>query len=419
MDVQVNEPLQINVNGRQAFLTIAKALDYVGVDDVHHAHRVAYIAYECGKALHWSDEKLERTFYAGLLHDCGVVSSKEHNDLLSEISPANVNDHCIHGYYALKENTLLSTFAEIVRYHHTPWHELAELSIDDESKYISAMIHLADRVDFLRSQYAQENHPEIVTLFKSEIAKIIIELSGHHFEPSFVDAMVQLIDQDGFWFAMNAERIEILSLEFTRYQPFNHVLNIDEVTELALFLANLVDAKSPFTFQHSQRVAIISQMLANDLGLDEIIGRQLFVAGLLHDVGKLRTPDEILYKNGQLEGVELSIMKRHTTDTLVTLGAFFPNSNVAKWAANHHEKLDGSGYPYNLTKDKLDIESRIVAIADIYQALTQNRPYRHSLSIAEIFTIMDPLIEQGKLDANVYAVIKHNAQRYYDVALGK
>lgn len=419
MGDQASERLQISVNGRQAFLTIAKALDYVGVDDVHHAHRVAYIAYECGKALNWPDEKIERTFYAGLLHDCGVVSTKEHVALLGEISPSNAEDHCIHGSHALKENALLCSFADIVRYHHTPWRELKDIPIDDESKIISAIIHLADRVDFLRSQYAQENHPEIVTLFKSEIAKTIIELSGRHFEPTCVTAMVRLIDKDGFWFAMNAEHIEILSLEFTSYQPFNHLLSIDEVTELAFFLANLVDAKSSFTYEHSHRVAIISQMLAKDLGLDDMVCRQLFVAGLLHDVGKLRTPDEILHKNGQLEGLELSIMKRHTTDTLVTLSAFFPNSNVAKWAANHHEKLDGSGYPYHLTKDNLDIESRIVAIADIYQALTQDRPYRGSLSITEISKIMEPLVEQGKLDAQVYAVISTNAQRYYDASLGK
>ena len=419
MDIPQETHSQIRVNARQAFLTIAKALDYVGVDDIHHAHRVAYIAYECGKVMSWSDEKLERTFYAGLLHDCGVVSSKEHVALLAAISPVNTEQHCIRGYQALKSNALLSAFAPIVRYHHTPWSGLKDIAMDRECKEISAMIHLADRVDFLRSKYAQEHHPEMVTLFKAEIGKTIGELKGHHFEPNFVDAMLTLVQQDGFWFSMNAERIEIMALEFSAFEPFKNSLNMDEITDLALFLANLVDAKSPFTYQHSQRVARISQMLAVDLGFDDFTARQLYVAGLLHDVGKLRTPDEILYKEGHLEGIELSIMKRHTTDTLVTLGAFLPNSKVAQWAANHHEKLDGSGYPFNLTKEKLDTESRIIAVADIFQALTQNRPYRASLSIVEIFKIMDPLIEQGKLDAEVYSVIANQSERYYQAALVK
>ena len=407
---------EIRVDTRQAFLTIARALDYVGIDDTHHSHRVAYIAYECGQLLSWSALKLEKTFYAGLLHDCGVTSNKEHLRLLGDMAPSKAEEHCERGYAELNKSELLKDFSEIVLYHHTAWCDLKDVALDDETKDIAAMVHLADRVDFLRSRYAHETHPEAVTLYEGLIAENILSKKETFFHPEFADAMARLVNIDGFWFAMDYERIETIGLEFSSYKPFNSVLHISEIKDLALFLANIVDAKSPFTYHHSQKVAEISKKLAQDSGLSDANCDMVYVAGLLHDVGKLKTPDEILYKDGPLEGVELSIMKRHSVDTMITLDNFFPDSKIGQWAANHHEKIDGTGYPYQLKGDQLDIESRIIAIADIFQALSQNRPYRGTLSFKEIEDIMQPMVEDGKLDKDVFWLIKKNESEYYSIS---
>jgi putative nucleotidyltransferase with HDIG domain len=416
MNTERKYTTDIRVDTRQAFLTIARALDYVGIDDVHHAHRVAYTAYECGQLLNWPPLKLEKTFYSGLLHDCGVTSSKEHLRLLEGMIPSNVDEHCERGFNALNKNVLLCAFANIVRYHHTPWAELKNLDLDTETKDITALIHLADRVDFLRARYAHETHPEAVTLYEGLIAENILSKKDTLFQPEFAEAMARLVNIDGFWFAMDYDRIEAIGLEFNAYKPFNSTLEIHQITELASFLANIVDAKSPFTYHHSQKVAKLSKMLAIDAGLSVDNSDMVYVAGLLHDVGKLKTPDEILYKNGPLEGVELSIMKRHSVDTLITLDHFFPDSKIGQWAANHHEKLDGSGYPYQLQGEQLDIESRIIAIADIFQALSQTRPYRGQLSFEEITTIMDPMVEDGKLDKDIYQLILIKQDEYYQLS---
>ena len=256
-----------------------------------------------------------------------------------------------------------------------------------------------------------------MTLYEGLIAENILSKKGAFFQPDYADAMARLVNIDGFWFAMDYERIEAIGLEFKSYKPFNSVLHISEIQDLALFLANIVDAKSPFTYHHSQKVAQIAKQLASDSGLSEANCDMVYVAGLLHDVGKLKTPDDILYKDGPLEGVELSIMKRHSVDTMITMDNFFPDSKIGQWAANHHEKLDGSGYPYQLKGEQLDIESRIIAIADIFQALSQNRPYRGQLSFEEIEKIMLPMVEEGKLDKDVFSLIQKKESEYYSMSL--
>ncbi|MCU8501128.1 HD domain-containing protein, partial [Vibrio vulnificus] len=131
------------------------------------------------------------------------------------------------------------------------------------------------------------------------------------------------------------------------------------------------------------------------------------------DIGKLRTPDSILHKEGPLSEIEYIHIKRHTVDTGVALNMIFPHSNIAQWAANHHERLDGSGYPYNKTAEQLDLPSRIIAIADVFQALSQNRPYRSKLSPQEITDIMWPMVEQNQLDGDVYAKLEQNLNHCY------
>lgn len=153
-------PIYIDV--RQAFLCIARGLDLVGVDDVHHGHRVAYIAHECAKKMGWPLEKSERTFYAGLLHDCGVSTTNEHKQLLQKMQPKHVSYHCERGFEALESNHLLKSFAPIVRYHHTSDDELEKLNINEDDKDIADLIHLSDRVDFLRSTYVKGDDSEVV-----------------------------------------------------------------------------------------------------------------------------------------------------------------------------------------------------------------------------------------------------------------
>ncbi len=405
------------VDLKQALIWVARALDYVGVDDTHHSHRVAYIAYQCALALNWDLKKAEFCYFAGMIHDCGVSETQEHKMLLDELIPQDAKAHCLRGNQTLKQCRLLSQFAVPVLYHHTHWDELQHLDLPEFEKDVAALLYLSDRLDFMRARYVMNCHCDIVTLHEELIAECVLANAGTLFNPVMCEAMVKLIMTDGFWFAMESENIETIGLNFKSIDWLQKQLTIWDMNSLGLFLARIVDAKSPFTYQHSQKVAELSRYLAGKLGLDEHDQEMLFIAGLVHDIGKLKTPDEILHKEGALSKQEYTRIKRHTIDTQLALHKVFPNAKIAEWASNHHERLDGSGYPYHKTAEELDIPSRIIAVADVFQALSQDRPYRGRMSQTQIAEIMDDLIEQNKLCAHVYEVLEQNMTACYNMSI--
>ncbi|EGQ8073718.1 HD domain-containing phosphohydrolase [Vibrio vulnificus] len=406
-----------SVDLKHALIWVARALDYVGVDDLNHNHRVAYIAYQCSQVLGWEKKKQEFCFLSGLIHDCGVSQTTEHSHLISDMQPSESEHHCHVGFQALEQCELLAQFANIILYHHTDWLHLQHAPISPYEKDVAALIYLADRLDFLRAKYLKNTHQDLITLYKKAITEELTLHKGSLFCPTFVDALITLIHKDGFWFAMDATHIETIPFSFNQLKWLHQDLSLSALTQLGRFIAGIVDAKSPFTYHHSLKVAELSEYLANRMGLAKSTSKLIYVAGLVHDIGKLRTPDEILHKEGPLTENEYIHIRRHTVDTDVALKMIFPNSKLSEWASNHHERLDGSGYPYGKTAEQIDLPSRIIAIADVFQALSQNRPYRSKLSPQEITDIMWPMVTQYKLDADVYDHLARNLNTCYQISI--
>jgi putative nucleotidyltransferase with HDIG domain len=153
-------------------------------------------------------------------------------------------------------------------------------------------------------------------------------------------------------------------------------LTATDINLICEAFSDVVDAKSSFTYRHSMGVTEAAVEIASGLGLSEDRARLVKRAALLHDLGKLRVPNSILDKPGKLDGQEWSVVQEHprlTGEILSRIGNF---GELASVAAGHHEKLDGSGYPHRLVASQLPIETRIIAVADVYGALTENRPYR-------------------------------------------
>ncbi len=149
-------------------------------------------------------------------------------------------------------------------------------------------------------------------------------------------------------------------------------------------IANTVDAKDKYTNGHSIRVATYSREIAKRLGLSEKEQEEIYFTGLLHDIGKIGIPDAILNKKGKLTDEEFAVMKSHTTigsNILKDLEILPEIGDGARW---HHEKIDGTGYPDGLVGDKIPYRARIICVADSYDAMSTNRPYRDALSFEYI-----------------------------------
>ena len=150
----------------------------------------------------------------------------------------------------------------------------------------------------------------------------------------------------------------------------------------------MIDAKSPFTSGHSKRVALLADLIAEEMGLSTNHRRVLTRSALLHDIGKLGVSNMVLDKPGKLDADEWAAMKLHPKlggDILSRIPTF---EGAASIAEKHHEKLNGTGYPFGLGGTDIDLDTRIVTVADIFDALTADRPYRAAMPTDKALTIL-------------------------------
>jgi putative nucleotidyltransferase with HDIG domain len=241
------------------------------------------------------------------------------------------------------------------------------------------------------------------------------ERRGTWFDPALVDALVACEDDHAFWATLDRPRVAAL-------EPEDRLLLADEdgLDRIARAFAGIVDAKTPYTARHSEGVAEIATALGAALGFDSARQRRLTRAGLLHDIGKLGVSNRILDKPGKLDDAEWEAMRRHPVWTLEILQRIPAFADLADVAANHHEKLDGSGYARGLSAPDLTLEARILVVADIAEALTAARPYRDALPLTKVLDIMSGDVPHA-LDADVFAhlpaILEARARPVADVAL--
>ena len=183
------------------------------------------------------------------------------------------------------------------------------------------------------------------------------------------------------------------ALELERLKERQRIQS-ENLTEFMIILANIIDAKSPFTREHSERVSEFSNLIAHEIGLpDDEIG-VITLGAKLHDIGKMATPDYILNKNGPLTDEEYEIIKEHPAKGAELVMPFSSFQNVLDIIHYHHENMGGTGYPVGLSGEEISLHARIVKIADYWDAITSDRPYRKPMPIEKAREIL--LYESGK-----------------------
>ena len=389
------------INLTQLVHMLSDMLDLVGIDDLHHGKRVAYMCRETGYLLGFDSSQMENLYSAALLHDCGVSNTNTHAHIIRELDWSGSQEHCDRGSALLQAQPLFSQLAPLIGLHHTHWQEL-DKSGQPEIAYLANLIHLCDRADAMMQQVS--NRPWLAV--RNSIRDRLAQYRQSWFHPELLDAFLDVSKSESFWLRMQPQHLNQYMAE-RELADTHQMVSTGHLRHVALLAAEIVDTKSHFTARHSLGVSHFSAHLAELAGFETDVCWQIEIAGLLHDIGKMRVPDSILEKPAALSFPERAVMLGHSFESYQILHHVKGFENIACWAAYHHESLNGDGYPFHLTEADLDKPSRIIAIADIFQALTQPRPYRPAREPEAVISSLKHHVEQHKIDHDlVYLVVQ-------------
>lgn len=232
----------------------------------------------------------------------------------------------------------------------------------------------------------------------------ITDRSGKWFDPDLVKAAKSVGANPAFWQRLGNPHLDKQLLS-SRLSQSRWQLTEEKLDKIVGGFARVIDAKSPFTHGHSSRVALYCDLLAEAYGFQDVHRKWLERTALLHDIGKLGISNSILDKPSGLTDDEFALMKAHpklSEDVLMRVGAFRP---MAKVAVAHHERLDGKGYPNGIGADHLTLEMRILSVADVFDALSAERPYRGALPLDKTYEILDDMSGDA-LDTDVVSTLK-------------
>jgi HD-GYP domain-containing protein (c-di-GMP phosphodiesterase class II) len=381
-------------------LSLSDSLDLIHPNAVDHQQRVAYIALRIAKAMGHDPAKQADLMYASVLHDIGLLSVEEKIQSMT-MESKDEGRHAGVGADLLRRFSSFSKASQIVRLHHRSWSdEPGQSETDDIIRILANMLSLADHVD-----RAVNRGMGILGQAKA-VVEGVSQLAGKEFSPEIVQCFRGLAAEESFWLDFASPRIYSVLSGMAQWPRVE--LDLHAMEEIAKIFCRIVDFRSRFTATHTAGVAAVAQELARRMYFSGKGCRLMLVAGYLHDLGKVAVPNAILNKPGKLDPEEFDVIRAHTYHTyhiLSTIGGF---EEIAIWAAFHHERLDGKGYPFHVKGEDIPLGSRIMCVADVFTAVTENRPYRKGTGRNETLPILQNMARSGALDDNVVRVLTEN-----------
>ncbi len=384
----------MNINVNELLNSLSFSLDYVENDLISnvtsHGRRVAYIAARIGKKLEMPDHYLFDLISYSLLHDNGVTKSLLQTQPGNQYFNVELNQmHCVEGEKNIKVFPFFSKIPNVILYHHEHYDGSGFFGIAGNNIPIySRIIALADYIAIEYSEHKTDN----------QIIESVKEFR-RYFDPELLDVFYELSSYIEFWLNMSDNFV---------YEALNQLMpsvvrkfSYREMRVVSQIFSSIIDAKSPFTGSHSRGISEKTGMLCRYYEFDEDTYWQMRIAADLHDLGKLMVPNDILDKPASLTPSEISVIQSHPFYTRRALEMITGFENIADWAANHHEKLNGKGYPYGLSEKNLDLNSRLLGCVDIYQALTEDRPYRKAMSHKKTIELMRGMAKQNLIEPSV------------------
>ena len=386
----------MHIERNQLLTVLSEALDAIekevfGITD-HHAKRVAWLCIQMGQKANMTEEEISDMAVAALLHDNALNEYRSDYEQGKPKAGTTGQAHCEAG----ERNLLLIPGCENLRgyvlYHHETADGRGPFGKTSENTPLGAqIIHIADEIDlaFSLGACSMENYAQISAYVSARIGTLFSEESAKLLLACLCDETFE---------AISDENIEELNLDI---KP----LPITTSRGIAALFAQIIDYKSPFTKDHSVGIAEKSEILGKFYGYDTEKIEQLYMAGALHDIGKIFVNIDVLEKPGKLDENEYRHIQSHAYETYRLLSKIDGFAEIRDWASYHHEKLNGKGYPFGKQANELSKEMRLLSCLDIYQALTEDRPYKSGMPHAKAIGILYELAEKGELDAQIVADI--------------
>ncbi|ABK45026.1 metal dependent phosphohydrolase [Magnetococcus marinus MC-1] len=367
----------------------------------NHGKRVAYVTMRMARALGLSEAEVFDGAGLAILHDNGLAEerlSHSHSkpDRLYQVE--DLPAHCEIGEHNVAAFPFQKEGSGVVRYHHECWDGSGFFGLQGDSiPLLAQIVGLADYTDLTcRFQEPNPNNWASVRAF-------VAQGQGTLFSAELVACFQQVSRTPAFWYDLQDPFIHAA---LNRQMPTLTVaMDWSRVLDISRVFSRIIDSKSRFTLRHTQGLEEKVGFMADYFQMPAEERVTLRIAASLHDVGKLAIPNTILDKPGPLNDDERRTMNTHTYYTRLCLEQIPGFEQITEWAANHHEKLDGEGYPLGLGPEDLDFKCRLMTVLDIYQALTEERPYRHALTHAESMAIIGKLRDGGGLDAGIVAEV--------------
>ena len=391
---------KINFDLNQFLQAVSFAIDFVEIDVLgateNHSRRVAYISLRIAEKLGLSREERSDIVAFSIMHDNGLCEESLHTKVeykkIKQLQRMEgLKEHCTFGERNIKDYPFLSGNKNIVKYHHENWNGTGFFGLkEDEIPLLAQIVGLGDFVDNVY-HFETGKHEEIKDYIKKN--------KGIRFAPNVVDAFLEVSSFPKFWLDLKNETIW-LALK-RHIVPNIQKLSWLEIFEITKVFVSIIDSKSRFTGRHSTGIIEKTEIACDYYQIKNDEKTKMLIAASLHDLGKLAISSSILEKPAKLNFAEMEKMKSHTYYTKLALSQIDNFDEIREWSANHHEKLNGKGYPEGLNHKDLSFNCRLMACIDIFQALTEERPYRKGLDFNKTFGIMNEMAKNTYIDNDI------------------
>lgn len=393
---------------RSLLNALAKAMNLIDPTIENHHQKTAYLAYQLGVEMGLETESLHVIVVSALLHDVGTIvmpledslmAYEEHRreiakigaDMIRDLKPfdrfAGIIELCQNSY---QENVIFSESQACIE-------KLRDPKKVKQCIEVAEAIHMADIISAIWDEDA-----DILNQI-SRIREFVEQGRGTEFSDRAVDAFLRMSRREYIWmdFALNPAFLSFFIGDM-------HDVSLEQAVVLTQLMSRIIDFRSSFTAMHSAGVAASAKALAKLAGMSDEDCMKMEIAGNLHDVGKLRVPNEILEKPAKLTDEEFNKIKEHPYYTRLILMDVEGFEEIADWAGFHHEKLNGKGYPFHFDGRLLSLGSRIMSVADIFSAITEERPYRKPMIREQAMRVMWENVDRGDICGNIVKLLEDN-----------